>query len=255
MSENPEDTQNDERLTSAVSSSYKVLGEFTDTSGAGVLGRNNASSGTPVGVEGAVPNTSSGFGVVSRDDAKVEGTLDVTGAASANSLSTTGGVSAGGTVSASANLTTSNDLRVTGKQDVGELGAVVWLGADDVQVADSNLRVIPYAQIQRDDFGAYDDSEYAFVAPEDGKYHVTVNLQWGSEAFSAYSDTFNLYIYLDETPEAQLKSQRGRSTSLSKTFFADESQLITARVEQFTGSSVFLDGSRQGNFMTVDKIG
>lgn len=62
--------------TSAISSAYKVLGELTDSSGAGVLGQNNASSGTPIGVEGAVPNASGGYGLYTVDDAGVEGVLD-----------------------------------------------------------------------------------------------------------------------------------------------------------------------------------
>jgi len=60
---------------------YKVRGEFTDTSGAGVLGRNNAESGTPVGVAGLVPNAGGGFGLLTPHDARIEGDVDTNGTA------------------------------------------------------------------------------------------------------------------------------------------------------------------------------
>lgn len=85
MADDPNDDSNDstdevstalsEKLETAASSTYKVLGEFSDTSGAGVLGKNNASSGTPIGVEGAVPNASGGYGLYTADGGKVEGGL------------------------------------------------------------------------------------------------------------------------------------------------------------------------------------
>jgi hypothetical protein len=57
------------------SSTYKVRGEFAAADGTGVLGRNTAGSGTPIGVEGAVPNAAEGFGLSTPDDANVGGTL------------------------------------------------------------------------------------------------------------------------------------------------------------------------------------
>jgi hypothetical protein len=68
--------QNDS-VTSMASSTYKVRGEFSDSSGAGVLGRNTAGSGTPIGVEGAVPNASGGYGLSTPHDANVGGALEV----------------------------------------------------------------------------------------------------------------------------------------------------------------------------------
>jgi hypothetical protein len=62
----------------AVVSTYKVLGELDDGSGAGVLGKNLASNGTPIGVQGAVPNNSSGFGLATPDDARIEGDFEST---------------------------------------------------------------------------------------------------------------------------------------------------------------------------------
>lgn len=72
----------------AASSTYKVLGEFSDTSGAGVLGKNTATSGTPIGVQGAVPNNSGGYGLQTPDDARIDGVAE---------LSTLGGNLTGGT--------------------------------------------------------------------------------------------------------------------------------------------------------------
>jgi hypothetical protein len=41
-----------------------------------VLGHTIAGSGTPIGVQGAVPNASNGYGLYTPDDAGIEGTLD-----------------------------------------------------------------------------------------------------------------------------------------------------------------------------------
>ena len=62
----------------AVASSYKVRGKFTDDQGAGVVGQNDAGSGTPLGVQGAVPNSADGFGLATPDDARVEGDIEST---------------------------------------------------------------------------------------------------------------------------------------------------------------------------------
>lgn len=68
-------TEANESEATAVSSTYKVLGEFAATDGVGVLGRNTASTGTPIGVKGAVPNSSDGYGLATPDDVKIEGTV------------------------------------------------------------------------------------------------------------------------------------------------------------------------------------
>jgi FtsZ-binding cell division protein ZapB len=80
-----EDTQHDtedepttENMPLAEVSSYKVRGEFSDGSGAGVLGKNTAGSGTPIGVQGVVTN-SDGYGLDTPNDARIEGALDTTG--------------------------------------------------------------------------------------------------------------------------------------------------------------------------------
>jgi len=64
----------------AVTNTYKILGEFSASNGVGVLGQNNAGSGTPIGVQGAVPNnTSDGFGLATPHDARIKGTVSTTG--------------------------------------------------------------------------------------------------------------------------------------------------------------------------------
>ncbi|OYR41997.1 hypothetical protein DJ82_03755 [Halorubrum sp. Ib24] len=57
---------------------YKIRGQFTNTYGIGVLGRNTAASGLPIGVLGAAPNASDGYGLATPDDTLVEGDLDAT---------------------------------------------------------------------------------------------------------------------------------------------------------------------------------
>jgi len=63
--------------TASASSTYKFGGEIDADDGTGVLGRNTADSGTPIGVEGAVPNNSTGYGLSTPDDARVSGTAEL----------------------------------------------------------------------------------------------------------------------------------------------------------------------------------
>lgn len=62
--------------TNSISTDYKILGEDALSDGAGVFAKNTASSGTPIGVEGAVPNTDTGYGLATPDDAKISGDLE-----------------------------------------------------------------------------------------------------------------------------------------------------------------------------------
>jgi hypothetical protein len=87
MPDEPEEPRSDAEpdetgtnATAPVTSNYKVLGRTTATSGAGVLGQNDAGSGVPVGVKGAVPNEPAGYGLATPDDAKVGGALELTDA-------------------------------------------------------------------------------------------------------------------------------------------------------------------------------
>lgn len=71
---------------------WKVSGEFSDSNGAGVLGYNKAGSGDAIGVQG-VTDSSSGYGLQTPDDAKVEGVAELnklggslTGGATINDL-------------------------------------------------------------------------------------------------------------------------------------------------------------------------
>jgi len=79
-SENVDSTETTDSLTTmAIVPSYKVLGQFTDHQGAGVLGRNDAGSGTPIGVQGVVPNSNAGYGLATPDDLRLEGIVDTNG--------------------------------------------------------------------------------------------------------------------------------------------------------------------------------
>lgn len=53
-----------------------MLGQLDDGSGVGVLGQNDASQGTPIGVKGAVPNSASEYGLETPDDPRLAGILD-----------------------------------------------------------------------------------------------------------------------------------------------------------------------------------
>jgi len=57
-----------------VDRNYRVRGRLDDPDGTGVLGRNEATTGTPIGVSGSVGG-SAGYGLYTGDDAHVGGTL------------------------------------------------------------------------------------------------------------------------------------------------------------------------------------
>lgn len=64
----------------AISTGDKVRGEDDLAEGDGILGVSTASSGTPTGVENAVPDNGSGYaGPVTPDDASTNGGSDTTG--------------------------------------------------------------------------------------------------------------------------------------------------------------------------------
>lgn len=66
--------------SNAVTATYKVLEQLDAASGVGVLGQNDAGSGTPIGVIGAVPDaTSAGYGFATPHDVRIEGTIDTAG--------------------------------------------------------------------------------------------------------------------------------------------------------------------------------
>lgn len=58
-------------VTDLVAEVYEVLELFASDSGAGVVGRNDASSATPVGVCGAAPHSNEGYGLSTPGDAGV----------------------------------------------------------------------------------------------------------------------------------------------------------------------------------------
>jgi hypothetical protein len=65
-------------LTAALAATYKVLGEIDASDGAGVLGRNLATTGDAPGVTGTT-DSPDGYGLATPDDARVEGTLSTVG--------------------------------------------------------------------------------------------------------------------------------------------------------------------------------
>jgi hypothetical protein len=69
----------DELVTAPVTSQYKLLGLLDDPDGVGVLGQNDADTGTPIGAQGAVPKSDDGYGLATPDDARVKGVLDTGG--------------------------------------------------------------------------------------------------------------------------------------------------------------------------------
>lgn len=122
-------------------STYKVLGEFADGTGAGVLGKNTATSGTPIGVEGTTPNASSGYGLYTPDDAKVAGTLE------ASVLDTAGGdftVEAGTTATGPAGNVVAG--HASNAVDSGVGGATIAGGGFDDGTTDHSNEVL-------DDYG------------------------------------------------------------------------------------------------------
>lgn len=84
MSDHPDDkptgsVSNDRNVgATAVTSDFKVLGQLSADNGVGVLGQNDANSGTPIAVKGAVPNaTNSGYGFSTPHDARILGVAEL----------------------------------------------------------------------------------------------------------------------------------------------------------------------------------
>jgi len=61
----------DSQPTAFDPATYKVLGEFTDATGTGVLGRNLASTGEAAGVTGTT-DSPDGYGLATPDDALID---------------------------------------------------------------------------------------------------------------------------------------------------------------------------------------
>lgn len=66
-------------LATAITAAYKVLGETDAADGVGVIGRATTTSGTPIGVQGLVPNSTGGWGLATPHDVKIEGVVDTNG--------------------------------------------------------------------------------------------------------------------------------------------------------------------------------
>lgn len=120
----------------AISSTYKVQGEDALSDGAGVLGSNTASSGTPIGVEGTVADSSVGYGLATPDDARIDGTAELGGLAGSITGNTeiTDLVGSGLSIENKA-LTASGDVT-----DVSDDGSTVVTDVEDINFS-SNLRV------------------------------------------------------------------------------------------------------------------
>mgnify|MGYP006278502495 CR=1 FL=1 len=80
------DTQTDQSVSGGTTSvpdhtiqaaGYKIRGEVTDF-GYGVVGIASGTEGDPVGVRGTVPNTDTGYGFSTPDDARVDGEIEAT---------------------------------------------------------------------------------------------------------------------------------------------------------------------------------
>jgi hypothetical protein len=165
--------------TTAASTDYKILGEDDYPDGAGILGKNTANTGTPIGVEGAVPNTNTGYGLATPDDAKISGDLttenwfrvNIDGNAnifhgSDNANGTAGGVILGH----SSNNTSTDDL-----DDPVEGATIAGGGFDDGEFSDPNTVVDNFGTVsggRNNQAGSDDDdvtnAEYATVGGGDG---------------------------------------------------------------------------------------
>lgn len=78
-SENPTEMRTEIESASAtpVTSTYKVKGQLEADNDPAILGQNDANGGTPIGVQGAVPNNTGGYGLYTNQNAYVDSTLDV----------------------------------------------------------------------------------------------------------------------------------------------------------------------------------
>jgi hypothetical protein len=115
-------TTDEAAIGTTTSSTYKVLGSFSDSSGAGVRGENAANTGTPIGVEGTVPNNPSGYGLSTPNDARVGGSLTDASGNPHLTLNDGGPLAAGRTL----------DL---GGNALADSGTTIWDAANGADVA------------------------------------------------------------------------------------------------------------------------
>jgi len=229
----PNDPQPDEATDAtsveqnAVNPSYKVLGEFDDAYGAGILGQNDATDGTPIGVQGAVPNASSGWGLYTDDDARVAGTV------SADTVAAT---------------RVEADTVVT-----ADAGTTVW-DAWGQSIPDGTRTKIEFQNVERDQRNQWDTTNYAITVTEPGNYLVSAGLYWadwpssGTNNWITVRRNDSIGVLQDFSDGfSQLQASRPvLGVDANDTFHLD--------VEQYEGSALDVGGSRISTYLSVVQL-
>ena len=211
----------------AVNSSYKVLGELDSSSGTGILGQNNAPNGTPIGVQGAVPHASGGYGLYTADDARVDGTVSAA------------------TVTATR---VEADTVVT-----ADAGTTVW-DAWGQSIPDGTRTKIEFQSVERDQRNQWDATNYAITVTEPGNYLVSAGLYWadwpssGTNNWITVRRNDNIGVVQDFSDGfSQLQASRPvLGVDANDTFHLD--------VEQYEGSALDVGGSRISTYLSVVQL-
>jgi hypothetical protein len=258
--------------TLAVSSNYKVLGEFDAADGAGVLGKNTANSGTPIGVEGSVPNATGGYGLSTPHDANVGGTLELTalnGGVTGNSLVTS--LPGSGLTISSGSLAV--ELTQVGS-GTGVLGSATdsglehrsLSGTDGLTVSESSGTInLGQASITTDTASTFEESDVTIANTYqthivNGAISLANAVQFGSSGTS-FNRTAKQGIRIDATSDisALTLTTHYNNNNVSTVYLEDSSKnTIATKPSPGPGRTVTFDQSLSGGstyYVAVDNDG
>jgi hypothetical protein len=242
--------------TTVASSSYKVLGKFDADSGAGVRGENTSDSGTPIGVEGTVPNNPSGYGLSTPDDARVGGSLTDASGNSHLSLNDGGPLAAGQTLDLGGNALVDSGTTIwdgtSGADVVTETAST--FGESNVSISHSRTTVSNGA-IELDTYSASrpdDDSSKSDSAPLGLEFEPQADLPAITATVSSNTSgesTVGLYDSDDKQLASEPSPGAGNSVTLTASMSARQRYYVlvdnggTSYTAGYYGSPSFPYGS------------
>lgn len=214
--------------TESVTSNYKVLGKMIDENGVGVLGQNDATSGTPIGVRGAVPNATGGYGLYTTDDLFVDGTCHL------------------------------RDV-VARRADISNVGVEAVLSSD-FQIPNERETTVVFNTTFFDDTDNFDTTSGAYTLPYAGDYQIDVGIDWSEEKSFADGDLSYLFVSVNDATRVVEKTNYAGGPypkiTVSKVVKGlSEGNVLTVDVYQATGGSRSVHGgSRAASWFCINKI-
>ena len=280
-------TDTDAAPTAVPKSTYKVKGEFGAIDGAAVLGVNNATDGTPIGVEGVTDGDSydsagvrgtalrgGGHGVWAESETynglrAISHSTSMAGIFATNTATsgTTFGLygenrtPGGAAIYASANdadgtgLQSNGDVEVTGTVSTSVVGARLQLSSDQ-QVPDSGFHDVAFDTLPTDHFGgSLSNGRYSISGG--GSYHVEVQVMWDSALPSGSVVDLTFTVDGDIEQSARWEGDNIRTHNFGFTTFDRTDPYFGLEVRQYSGtdSAHYIDSDYQSTYVTIHKVG